>query len=408
MRNSRLVPLVIAFGVFTAFAANAQETESRDPGPLDRIEERAQAVREKATRALDAVSDSGPHRRIVSDIDQAARHIDEAVARIDRHVNDSAVWLRNVHAALGPCGTPGAPPTATELPPPPSKPIPADIVADTRAKFDELEEARDRLDGAIRGTPPSLPRTTDAAHARLAALLDETDALLAERANAVAEAEWLRKVRDRLPTIDARTPPCELMEALLPIPGSMTLSESVRNPGRAIREFHEAQVAMHRVRIDRRAEAVRRGRWGLSIGTFVTPLEATEWEAVPVAAGSAERVIRQSGDDNRSGIPAAFVAFSPLPEDLHIPGPVRPYLELGTNLDADRPGFFIGGAFDIGPFMRLGVGYTMQRVEQLGEGLEEGSVLAPGQALRTEDDFDGDAYVSFTVALEKFAWFRLK
>ncbi|MDX1583763.1 MAG: hypothetical protein R3338_09210, partial [Thermoanaerobaculia bacterium] len=144
-------------------------------------------------------------------------------------------------------------------------------------------------------------------------------------------------------------------------------------------------------------ETLRRGDWGVSLGTIWTPLDAPEWAVVDGPSG--ERVLRQIDEDNRSGLPVLMVEFSPPEDRLPFRGPVRPWLELGTSLDWDRPAFLIGGAARLGPFFRIGVGYTMQIVEMPEGGLAEGAILGEGDVLALRDEWEGDIYVSFSIGL---------
>jgi hypothetical protein len=377
------------------------------PSPDDamkHVRERAESLRKEAERLLDRVDPDGPHKRIIADVRDASSRLERAAERIDTSIRTRATELRTLNENAGPCRDETT--TRLTLPDPPSPPSREELSADARAAFDRLRELRNELHASTEGAA----RDRDFA-APVRMLADRIDAVLDERATTVRRAEWLERVGQRLPAIPKNTPPCEILEDLMRplenLPDADSLRRFIRNPGESLSAFHEENKARLRGRVERRMDAVNRGRWGVGVGTIWTPLDDERYALVPTGvAGNV--VVQRVSERNRSGLPVLMVNFQP-PEDV-IPslGPIRPAVEVGTSLDFDRAGFFVGGALDIGPLLRIGVGYTAQQVETLSAGLHEGSVVPFGQPLSTRDEFEGDIYVSFTLALDRFELFRLR
>ena len=155
-----------------------------------------------------------------------------------------------------------------------------------------------------------------------------------------------------------------------------------------------------------------RGRvLGVGAGTIYTPLVNPSWSAEADSDGSGEtKIIRRTDEDNRSGKIVLFLNYR-LAQHIHPPvrtWPFRPGLEFG--LGASQPSdmaLFAGGSLEIGKYMRLGGGWTWQKVQAL-DGQKEGGTLPKGSDIRTKDVFDRDWYVSLSLAIDSLKFFSGK
>lgn len=297
-----------------------------------------------------AESDAPPLRRL----EQAATNVESAVRRVERHVDDSVQFLRDI----GPCGEPreqtvaAAPAPHEEL-----QTIPDEV----ERAFAELEESRDEARALL--TPQSPPRFREAVRRAVEA----ADEMLTRRRDSSIAARWLRRFADERRRSTTHQDLCRLLDSVAPLPEPFTMEDVRRDPLVPLRRIDEAV----RRQLLHRNNALHRGEWSLGLGAMWTPMKAGP----------------EGNRETRAGQPIAMLGFRPLPEDLPIlrDSAFRPWFQIGTGLQFDEPSFYVGGALELGPYAHLGVGWTAQQVDD-----ENG-----------DEEFDGDVYVSLTVRLER-------
>lgn len=297
---------------------------------------------------------------VLQRLEQAASDTEALAVRIDRHVDASVDFLRDI----GPCGaTPTAPPPTTE-PHEDLQRIPEEV----DKTFGELEAARNAAHDLI---TPQAPTKFAAALRRA---IETVDDMLQKRRDSSVAANWLRRFAEERRRSTTHQELCRLLESVAPLPEPFTMEELRRDPLVPIRRVDEAV----RRQVLHRNTALQRGEWSLGLGAMWTPMHTTN------AAGH---------EETRAGQPIALLGFRPLPEDLPIlrDATIRPWFQIGTGLRFDEPSFYVGGALEAGPYALVGVGWTAQQVED-----ENG-----------DEEFDGDVYVSITVRLERLRrWFH--
>ncbi|HEX2061778.1 MAG TPA: hypothetical protein VHK90_13650 [Thermoanaerobaculia bacterium] len=287
---------------------------------------------------------------VLQRLDQAATDVHSIAARVERHVDASVGFLREI----APCGTaPSTPPTPPSAPHEELSKIPEEL----DSAFEELVASRDAAKALL--TPQSPPRFADA----LRRAIETTDDMLARRRESSVAANWLRRFSEERRRSTTHQDLCRLLDSVAPLSEPFTLAELRRDPLVPLRRVDEAV----RRQVHRRHNALQRGEWSLGLGAQWTPM-------------------RVDGE-TRAGQPIALLGFRPLPEDLPIlrDAAIRPWVQIGTGLEFDEPSFYVGGAVDLGPYALLGVGWTAQD---------------------TGEEFDGDVFVSMTVRLERVRrWF---
>lgn len=283
-----------------------------------------------------------PHERL----DEARAEVKSLHQRLERHVDATVQFLRDI----GPCGEPSSS-TAT---------TPLALHEELEKLPEELDRAHDDLEAARKAAAATLtPQAPDDFRRSVRRSLEAADDMLTKRRDASIAARWLRRVADERRRSESHQDLCRILEHV-GLPEPFTLSEVREDPLLPLRRLREAAEA----HATRRANALQRGEWSLGLGVMWSP------------------------EIEHAGEPVALVAFRPLPEDLPIfrNAPIRPWVQLGTGLEFDEPSFYVGGAVDLGPYLHLGVGWTAHRVD---------------------DDYDGDLYVAMTVRLEKLRdWMR--
>lgn len=378
---------------------------AEDRSGLSGLREHLQKLRERIDAALrDAAGDraASRHEKHLEDLSKATSRLQQEVTQTEAHLMTGHAYLRDLRQRVGPCrdGRPAANDASAGVAPPE---VPAGAEQKLRRAFGDLEDARERLHTSVQQDEHFDRR--EALFAGVVDVLEESKEVLEHQPEAERRAGWLNDLRGHLAASDMS--PCAMANVLLPELEDFRVSNLREDPLRPFRHMHERGRVARQQRVERRARAIERGEWGIGIGTIFTPADASMWEAVPTASNPGDRVIRRVDQENRSGAPVLMVTFRPLAEDRPFPAKINPAVELGFAVDEDRA-FFVGGAFDVGPLLRVGVGYTMQQVRTLAGDLEEGDVLAAGDVLRTESEYDGDVYLSVTVALERFEIFRLR
>jgi hypothetical protein len=151
---------------------------------------------------------------------------------------------------------------------------------------------------------------------------------------------------------------------------------------------------------------------GVGAGTIYTPLADPKWSAGPDSDDpDAKTVVKKSDEENRSGKVVLFLNWR-LAQHVYAPArtwPARPGLEFGLGVSQPSDmALFAGGSLEIGRYMRLGGGWTWQKVKTLN-GQEEGVTEVSKDAdIRTKDDFRGDWYVSLSLAIDSLKFFSGK
>lgn len=289
-------------------------------------------------------------------LEEAAEDVNDVALRVERHVDASVQFLRDI-GPCGPASDAGSMPVAA-TPHEELETIPGEV----EKAFDELEASRDAARALA--TPQSPERFRNALRNAIAT----ADEMLSRRRDQSKAAQWLKRFAGERRRSTTHQDLCRLLDSIAPLPEPFTIADLRRDPLVPLRRVDEAV----RRQFLRRNNALQRGDWSLGLGVEWTPMKATE--------GGREHT--------RAGEPIVLIGFRPLPEDLPIlrDAAIRPWFQIGSGLDFDEPSFYIGGAIEAGPYVLVGVGWTAQQVEDA-----EGN-----------DEFEGDVYVSMTVRLERF------
>lgn len=273
-------------------------------------------------------------------LEEARADVEALRSRLARHVDATVEFLRDI----GPCerAPVGQVAASTEL------------HEELEKLPEELDRAYEDLEQARKAAAATLtPQAPDDLRRSVRRSLEAADDALSRRRDASIAARWLRRVAQERRSARSHQELCRILDhAGLPEP--FTLSEAREDPLLPLRRLREAA----RAHVTRRATALERGEWSLGLGVQWTP------------------------EIEHAGKPVALVAFRPRREDMPLgsEAPFRPWVQIGTGLQSDKPSFYVGGAFDIGPYLHLGVGWT---------------------ARRAGDDYDGDVYVAMTLRLER-------
>lgn len=326
------------------FALSALEADA--DSPIETLRDRIHA----------AVREAGERHPPLQGLAEAADDVEDVARRIEAHVDASVKFLND----LGPCEAAGQ----TPLEDLPAAAGVDDLPAELDRAFDDLEMSRKAAEKLLVPQRPAPFR--ESVRKAIAA----ADDMLARRRDSSSAARWLRRFAAERRKSDTHQELCRVLATLPPLPRPFTLAEVRRDPLVPLRRIQEAVEGD----IERRTNMMQNGEWSLGLGVMWTPMKAQD--------GAREEV--------RAGQPVAMLAFRPRPEDMPLPGnfPIRPWFQIGAGLQFDEPSFYIGGAFDVGPWAHFGVGWTAQQVD---DGASE--------------EFDGSVYLALTIRLERLrAW----
>lgn len=404
-RSMRSALLVICMFLFVP-AAGAQELPLSEQ--IEVLERRLEELRERTHEALELDPPDALESRLQS-LDESREMLRGDLASMRSGIQGMQRFLGEMREFAGPCRELTAEEGVIEAGAnkgmrPPAPPIlPADLQERFQRHFSRLDAARDQVAGALRDAEPELiGEGRDRIRNRVMESLEHADAVLERRNFLERRANWMMRVRDKLPSLDRDTPPCIFLMDILPSPGEYTLAELKDEPFAPVRDLIESGRRIHAYH----AETLRQGDWAVALGTIWTPLDAPEWNVHENATG--QRTVNRSAEKNRSGLPVLLVEFSPPQSRLPFRAHLRPYVELGTSLDWDRPAFLVGGAAKLGPFFRVGVGYGFHLIEMPDDGIGDGDLLRDGAALRLRDEWEGDLYVSFSIGLGELHRWRTR
>jgi hypothetical protein len=145
---------------------------------------------------------------------------------------------------------------------------------------------------------------------------------------------------------------------------------------------------------------------GYGIGVIYTPLYESTWTAATAPDGT--KVIAETNRETRAGDLAAFLSYRFLE---HHPSAKRrlaqPTLDFGVGLTSGRPAFFLGGGLEVVRALRLGFGWTPQRVSTLApDQTVNVTKVSSNDDIRTVNRFDTRHwYVSLSFALDALSLF---
>jgi hypothetical protein len=145
---------------------------------------------------------------------------------------------------------------------------------------------------------------------------------------------------------------------------------------------------------------------GYGVGVIYTPLYESTWTAATAPDGT--MVIAETKRETRAGDLAAFLSYRFLE---HQPRAKRrlaqPTLDVGVGLTSGRPAFFLGGGLEVVRALRLGFGWTLQRVSTLAPDQTVGvTKVSSTDDIRTVNRFDAKHwYVSMSFALDALSLF---
>ncbi len=112
-------------------------------------------------------------------------------------------------------------------------------------------------------------------------------------------------------------------------------------------------------------------------------------------------VIGQTSEESRSGAITAMVFLRARALGrTRRPCWLEPGLELGATLDTAKPGIYLGGSLEISRLVRIGAGWTLQKVNSLAEGLKVGDPVIDASDVLTTKDVKSSWYVGITFALD--------
>lgn len=144
-------------------------------------------------------------------------------------------------------------------------------------------------------------------------------------------------------------------------------------------------------------------------GLVYTDLAVAEFGAVSSAVDDTPgcegvddcKIIDQTGEDTRSGNVALFATWrldNENDSDRHF-GP-----QIGVGIDTDEPALFAGFGIGLSKSVKISVGYTWQEVTVLDE-QSIGDVVASGDDIKTESDWDDSWYVALSITLNDLSFF---
>ena len=388
--------------VVTLIPVSLFAQEESTPSLIERLQSRIRDAMHNANEDT---------RQPLRKLQDATSRVDTLLGRIDRHVESTTTFLRQI----GPCPEIGSPAAQEALSP--DEAVQRELIAagdEMERAFDELGKARDELHASVQAqTSPRDIRGPDSARSAVEKVLDSAEELLTRRRDASASARWLKRIAEQRRSVKSHDDLCRFLETAFPLPDLPTLTELRRDPLLPVRREHERVQR----EFTKRQNALERGDWSIGVGVIWTPLEVQRYGVVSDPDHAGQLVIAKTGEEMRAGQPVLMASFRPLPEDHPLPVkvPIRPYVEFGTGLQFDEPSFYVGGALDLGPYLHVGVGYTAQQVEVLADGQhaldfdddgddgDHPTVVAGADAIRLDEEFDGDIYVSFTLRLDRLS-----
>lgn len=149
---------------------------------------------------------------------------------------------------------------------------------------------------------------------------------------------------------------------------------------------------------------------GFAISMVYTPLDESTWTAAAGPGGT--KVITETKREGRAGALAAFLNYRftehrPRQSNKYN---VLPTLDVGVGVNADKTAFFLGTGLEIRKAVRIGIGWSPQRLSQLADGQTENvTVVTSNDDIRTVKGFElKNWYVSFAFALDSLSLFNNK
>jgi len=81
-------------------------------------------------------------------------------------------------------------------------------------------------------------------------------------------------------------------------------------------------------------------------------------------------------------------------------------IEVGSTVDVNKPAFFLGLSVPLTRFVRIGGGFTSQRVTQLDDSNKIGSEVANTDAIKKRQGFENGRYLSLSISLGSIGLFN--
>jgi hypothetical protein len=139
-----------------------------------------------------------------------------------------------------------------------------------------------------------------------------------------------------------------------------------------------------------------------------TAVDAPSSASITPSADTAAtpKVIAQTGETTRTGEVALFGNVRPIAL-LYPDAPAwqRAFgLEVGSALSTDKPAVFGGFSVQLGPYVRVGWGFTSQRITEL-KGTTVGQPVASTDAIPTRQAFHKGHYASLSISLGTISLF---
>lgn len=146
---------------------------------------------------------------------------------------------------------------------------------------------------------------------------------------------------------------------------------------------------------------------GVGVGVTYTPLSEDTYAALPMPSDPTKKSPQVQKSETRAGQLVMLMnwrfweTFHPETRDWT----VKPGLELGALLSTSKPGVCLGLSGEFWKSLRIGLGWTWQRVTVL-DGQDETTVVASSDEIRTRQVFRGNWYASMTFALDSITLFK--
>jgi hypothetical protein len=195
--------------------------------------------------------------------------------------------------------------------------------------------------------------------------------------------------------------------------------------------YKDSVVTTRPASVNKTYKVKPKSRWGFGVAFTATDLEEKEWalfdnpDAVNGDDPSTpeeekdipfdEKVIGLAKEKDRAGQLAVMANYRYTKEDQFL----GLGIELGANANKDETGIFAGHSFDLGRYIRLGIGYTWQKVNVLADRQVIASFSQNGDVeitdattlvgaeyqIRLKERFESAAYFSLTLKFDKFPIF---
>lgn len=266
---------------------------------------------------------------------------------------------------------------------------------------EDLEARRQQLSSLM--ATGALLATTDSALAEAEELLTKTGALVN---NVHQIVEFNTRVNEHAlrgaPGSPVSSRDVATFIIVPKVPDSVAWDETEAHPFKVLKTspFADQVKTARAASIETNYKLIPASSRGWDVGVSIVRTRVADPTFAAIAPeGETAKKITVKKETTRSGELAMFLhlgaglVFPSVPRYFRTAG-----LEIGTAVSTDSPAFFAGLSVPLGRYLRIGWGYTVQRVTQLN-GQKVGMEVADDDAIKTRKGFEGGHYVSLSISV---------